>query len=63
MEYTIEQQEKIGNKIAEILMLRKSREHHGRFNTAWGTKTPVGIFNIILHMAEAFQNGGLLKED
>ena len=39
---TEEHQGKIGNCIAQLLLLKKKR--NGLYNTAWGTKTDLGLY-------------------
>jgi hypothetical protein len=39
--HTEEHQAKIGNCIAQLLGLKKKE---GRYNTAWGTKTDLGLY-------------------
>jgi hypothetical protein len=36
-----------GELIAQVLKLKRSKEYPDRFNTEWGTKTPLGLFRII----------------
>jgi len=44
--HTEEHQAKIGNCIAQLLMLKKIKrgEQAGRYDTAWGTKTDLGLY-------------------
>jgi len=44
-----EHKAKIGNCIARLLMLKtiKRGEQKGRYDTQWGTKTDLGLFNCI----------------
>ena len=42
--HTEEHQAKIGNCIAQLLMLKKTREHKDRYHTTWGTKTDLGLY-------------------
>ena len=39
--HTEEHQAKIGNCIAQLLMLKKTK---GRYHTTWGTKTDLGLY-------------------
>ena len=57
--YSDSEKELIGKKLAEMLMLRKDREHHGRFVTTWGTKTAIGIFETIKRIDEEIEAGTL----
>jgi len=41
-----------GKLIAEVLKLRRDREHADRWQTAWGSKTDLGVFNIVLGIIE-----------
>jgi hypothetical protein len=52
---TIEQKDKIGQELAGIFMLKHSKEFPERWNTSWGTKTNVGIY-------ETFKRIGNMKE-
>ena len=54
-EYTLEEKEKIGNQIADVLYLKKSKPYG--YKTAWGTKTPVGIFETFRRINEEIENG------
>lgn len=56
-EYTEEEKDKIGKAIADILMLRKDKDHKDRYQTTWGNKTAIGIFNTVLRIAEDIQAG------
>ena len=53
--YTIEEQNEIGQKIAAILMLKKNRQTK-RYQTTWGDRTAIGIFNTVLRLAEMINN-------
>ncbi len=55
--YSIEEQAQIGKEIANILCLCKDRK--GRYKTAWGNKTEIGIYNMIKTLAEKIQEGGI----
>ncbi len=48
----VTRQDIIGKKIAEILKLRPSKKHPTRFQTAWGDKTAIGIYNTIQRLSE-----------
>ena len=54
----IEQETKIGIKIADILMLRKGGSK-GRYKTLWGDKTAVGIYKTVIRVAKEAEAGTL----
>ena len=53
---TIEKQNQLGKEIAEILCLRKKKD--GRYNTTWGDKTPIGLFNTVARIVETINEKG-----
>jgi hypothetical protein len=55
--YTIEEQDKIGQEIAELFLMKHVKENRKRWKTFWGSKTNVGIFNTILRIAEDLEAG------
>lgn len=55
--YTIEEQNNIGRTIATILCLRQDRDHQTRYQTCWGSKTNLGIFNTIQRLANDIKQG------
>lgn len=55
--YAIEEQDAIGKEIAKLLCLKKSREHKARYQTTWGDKTAIGIFNTISRLSDDIANG------
>ncbi len=57
--YSLEEKDLIGKKIAELFMLRKDRENPGRFKTYWGNKTAVGIFETVKRLGEEMEEGTL----
>lgn len=46
---------KFGEEVAEMLMLRKDKEHQDRWQTTWGSKTNVGLARCIIRVVEDFQ--------
>lgn len=58
-QYTIEEQSKIGESIASILMLRRNKQ--GRYKTTWGDKTAIGIFNLIPSLFDKIEDGSFIK--
>jgi hypothetical protein len=44
---TEEQEAQRGALLAEVLKLRRDREHPDRWQTTWGTKTDLGLFRIV----------------
>ena len=55
----IEQETKIGIKIADILMLRKDRGSKTLYKTLWGDKTAIGIYKTVLRIAKEAEAGTL----
>ncbi len=55
--YTNEEQTEIGKEIAKLFRLKKDRKYKGRFQTTWGSKTGIGIFQTILRLADDIANG------
>jgi hypothetical protein len=54
------EQEKIGRMLAVALGMRPDREHHGRFLTAWGNKTPMGVYATLRRIGIEIENGTIL---
>ena len=52
--YEIEDQDRIGKEIAKMLCLKKDRY---RYQTTWGNKTAIGIFNTIIKLARDIEDG------
>lgn len=46
------QKSEIGKKWAEILMMKKSKDHPDRYLTTWGDKTPLGIYMVITRLTK-----------
>jgi len=46
----IQAQDEAGKKIACILGMPKSRTTEGRFITAWGEKTSIGVYQTIISL-------------
>jgi hypothetical protein len=59
--YAIEEQDAIGKRIATIFKLKRDKEHKDRYQTEWGSKTAVGIFNTFLRLAEDIKAGNDLN--
>lgn len=59
--YTVEQQDQIGKQIAKLLMLKKSKTNKERYQTTWGDKTAIGIFNTVNRLAEMITNDEEIK--
>jgi len=49
---TIEEQAQQGKEIARLLMLRRDRDHKGRWQTTWGNKTNLGIYNTVKRLGQ-----------
>lgn len=49
----------IGQEIADIFMLKtdKVNGHPDRYHTSWGSKTPYGLFNTLMEIADRIENG------
>jgi len=68
--YTIEEQNKIGKRIAEIFQLkmepsyriRHDKTHIDYYKTTWGSKTPIGLFNTVLKIAEDIEDGTFIND-
>ena len=58
--YTVEEQDRIGDKIGSIFSLRRTRD--GRYPTTWGDKTAVGLFNTVLTLADKINKGAEISE-
>ena len=56
--YEVADKEKIGHAIARILKLKKRKDRYG-YQTEWGTKTPLGIFETILRFGKEIQEGNI----
>jgi len=41
-----------GALLAQVLKLRRDREHSDRWQTQWGTKTDLGLFRICERMVK-----------
>jgi len=59
--YSIEDQNKIGKALAEMLKLRKDKSHKDRYSTTWGSKTCIGIFNTIARLGQEIREGTIEK--
>lgn len=55
--HTIEKQAEIGKTLAKILCLKRSKTNKERYQTTWGDKTALGIFNTINRLAEEIAEG------
>jgi len=47
----------IGEAWANILMLKKSREHKDRYLTTWGDKTALGLYNTVCRLVNDNETG------
>lgn len=56
-DYSDREKEIIGQRLAEILNLRRSREHKDRWTTEWGTKTAIGIFATVKRLVNEIDEG------
>lgn len=55
--YTEKQKERQGEEIAQLLMLRKSKEYKDRYLTSWGTKTAIGVFEVVRRIGREIEEG------
>ena len=44
---TIEEKEIVGKQLVEILILRKDTTNKERYQTTWGNKTAIGIYETV----------------
>lgn len=58
--YTLEEQDKIGNTIGNLFGMRRTKD--GKYITGWGNKTPIGLLNMILVLGQKIQIGEEVKE-
>jgi hypothetical protein len=58
-EYTDEEKEEIGRKIAMMLQMHKTTGN--RYKTLWGTKTGIGVFNTLLRLHEKIETGDITQ--
>lgn len=59
-DYTLTEQQRIGEALARILQLRRSRTHSDRWQMGeWGEKRDVGVFNTVLSIAQQIEAGDL----
>lgn len=49
---TEEEQAAYGEKMAKVLMLKKSKTHKDRWKTVYGNKTSLGLFRTLKGMIE-----------
>ena len=61
MAYTDEEKEQIGQAIAEMLCMKKSKTEKGRYQTTWGTKTGIGIFETIKRLSAEMESGNIIN--
>lgn len=48
-----------GESIARIFKLSRDREYKDRYQTAWGTKTALGLFRTFTRIADDIETGDL----
>lgn len=60
--YTDQDKDRIGGQLAALLQLRRDREHKDRYQTTWGTKTNIGVFEVIRRIGKAIE-AGTVEED
>lgn len=54
-EYTVEDLDAIGHRIAELLNIAKNKE--GRYKTGYGNKTGIGLLGMIKMLVEKIDDG------
>jgi hypothetical protein len=57
MDYSEDDKKRIGLKLAAMLQLKRDSEHKDRFQTTWGTKTAIGVFETVLRLGCCIQDG------
>lgn len=50
-----------GAEIARLFRMRRDPEHKDRWQTTWGNKTDLGIYNTVLRVAQMIQDGEEVK--
>ena len=58
---SIEQQDKLGLEIAAILCLQPDKQHPTRWQTSWGSKTNIEIYNTIMRLSIDLDSGVMLE--
>lgn len=58
LDYSETEQAEIGEKIADILGMKVSRKTL-RYETAWGSKSAIGLYKTIVRIAEDLERGKL----
>lgn len=53
---TEEEQIAYGELFAKLLKMKKNKEHKDRWDTAWGTKTSLGLYRTIKRLVEDAEN-------
>lgn len=53
---TEEEQIAYGELFAKLLKMKKNKEHKDRWDTAWGTKTNLGLYRTIKRLVEDAEN-------
>jgi hypothetical protein len=56
--FTREQKTQMGVRLADIFFLKRVA---GGYQTAYGTKTALGVFNLIAGIAKEIEDGTFLK--
>lgn len=56
-EYTLEDKDRIGKALAKAFHLKRDRDFPGRYQTTFGNKTPVGIFETFRRIGMDLENG------
>ena len=57
IEYSEDQKARQGEEIAKLFKLRKSQEHKDRYLTEWGTKTAIGVFEVVRRIGREIESG------
>lgn len=56
-DYTEADKDRIGTTIAQLLNMPRDRDHKDRFSTLWGSKTPIGVFEVIRRLGREIEEG------
>jgi len=61
MEYTDREKEEIGIRLANLFHIPQSKREKGRYLTSWGTKTPIGVFEVMIRISQEIETGNIIK--
>ena len=49
----IKEKTDLGKAWADVLMLKKSPDHHDRYLTTWGDKTALGVYEVVTRLVSS----------